>query len=146
AEGRHHPAAIAGAGGRRRRIPTSRMRLISIDIGSTWTKGAAFVLSSRNELRVAGRPAPPTTGDDLSRGFDAVFGALSAEGAPDQLFYSSSAKGGLAIAAIGIVPDLTAEMARLTAYSAGAKLTHSFAYSLSAADIATLRGSNSDII
>jgi uncharacterized protein (TIGR01319 family) len=122
------------------------MRLISIDIGSTWTKGAAFVLSSRNELRVAKRAAHPTTVDDLSRGFDAVFGALSTEGKPEQLFYSSSAKGGLAIAAIGIVPELTAEMAKLTAYSAGAKLTHSFAYALSAADIAMLRNSKSDII
>ncbi|WP_296746951.1 glutamate mutase L [Mesorhizobium sp.] len=122
------------------------MRLISVDIGSTWTKGAAFVLSSPNELRVAKRAAHPTTVDDLSRGFNFVFDALSADGEHDELFYSSSAKGGLAIAAIGIVPDLTAEMAKLTAYSAGAKITHSFAYSLSAADIEALRNSNSDII
>jgi uncharacterized protein (TIGR01319 family) len=122
------------------------MRLVSIDIGSTWTKGAAFSLSGRDELRVVRRAVRPTTVDDLSRSFGAVLGALSAEGKPDQLFYSSSAKGGLAIAAIGIVPDLTSEMAKLTAYSAGAKLTHSFAYALSAADIATLRNSNSDII
>ncbi len=122
------------------------MRLLSIDIGSTWTKGAAFVLSSRNELRVAKRSAHPTTVDDLSRGFSSVFEALSADGKADQLFYSSSAKGGLAIAAIGIVPDLTAEMAKLTAYSAGARITHSFAYALNAADIATLSACKSDII
>ena len=30
--------------------------------------------------------------------------------------------GGLAVAAVGIVPEITAEMARITAYSAGAKL------------------------
>ncbi|MER9677481.1 glutamate mutase L [Mesorhizobium sp. M0208] len=122
------------------------MRLLSIDIGSTWTKGATFVLSSRNDLRVVKRAARPTTVDDLSRGFNAVYDALSADGKPDQIFYSSSAKGGLAIAAIGIVPDLTAEMAKLTAYSAGAKITHSFAYALSTADIAALGNSNSDII
>nr|WP_192360306.1 glutamate mutase L [Mesorhizobium mediterraneum] len=122
------------------------MKLLSIDIGSTWTKGATFVLSRRNELRVAKRSAHPTTVDDLSRGFNAVFEALSADGMPDELFYSSSAKGGLAIAAIGIVPDLTAEMAKLTAYSAGAKITHSFAYALNAADIAMLRNSDPDII
>ena len=42
------------------------MRLFSIDIGSTWTKGAAFVLSSPSELRVAKRASHPTTVDDLS--------------------------------------------------------------------------------
>ena len=48
------------------------MRLVSIDIGSTWTKGAAFVLQGSDELRVIGRAIHPTTVDDLSRGFGAV--------------------------------------------------------------------------
>ncbi|RWA98691.1 MAG: glutamate mutase [Mesorhizobium sp.] len=122
------------------------MKLVSIDIGSTWTKGAAFELSASKELWVASRAAHPTTVDDLSQGFGAVINTLSSDGAPGELFYSSSAKGGLAVAAVGIVPDLTAEMAKLTACSAGAKLTNSFAYELSSTDIATLRSSNSDIV
>ena len=122
------------------------MTLISIDIGSTWTKGAMFAFSAQGQLELVARAAHPTTVDNLSRGFNAVFEALAANGDADQLFYSSSAKGGLAVAAVGIVPEITAEMARITAHSAGAKLTQSFAYELTNADIAALQKSNPDII
>jgi uncharacterized protein (TIGR01319 family) len=122
------------------------MTLISIDIGSTWTKGAMFTFSAQGQLELVARAAHPTTVDNLSRGFNAVFEALAANGDADQLFYSSSAKGGLAVAAVGIVPEITAEMARITAHSAGAKLTQSFAYELTNADIAALQKSNPDII
>ena len=122
------------------------MTLISIDIGSTWTKGVMFAFSAQGQLELVARTAHPTTVDNLSRGFDAVFEALAANGDADELFYSSSAKGGLAVAAVGIVPEITAEMARITAHSAGAKLTQSFAYELTNADIAALQKSNPDII
>ena len=68
------------------------MTLISIDIGSTWTKGAMFAFSTQDQLDLVARAAHPTTVDNLSRGFDAVFGALVANGDAAQLFYSSSAK------------------------------------------------------
>jgi len=122
------------------------MTLISIDIGSTWTKGAMFAFSAQGQLELVARAAHPTTVDNLSRGFNAVFEALAANGDADELFYSSSAKGGLAVAAVGIVPEITAEMARITAHSAGAKLTQSFAYELTIANIAVLQKSNPDII
>ena len=122
------------------------MTLISIDIGSTWTKGAMFAFSTQDQLDLVARAAHPTTVDNLSRGFDAVFDALVANGDAAQLFYSSSAKGGLAVAAVGIVREITAEMARITAHSAGARLTQSFAYELTNADIAALHESNPDII
>ncbi|MCV5466450.1 glutamate mutase L, partial [Escherichia coli] len=38
------------------------------------------------------------------------------------LKYSSSAKGGLAVAAMGLVPSITLETAKVTAHSAGAKI------------------------
>ena len=91
------------------------MTLISIDIGSTWTKGAMFAFSAQGQLELVARAAHPTTVDNLSRGFNAVLEALEANGDADELFYSSSAKGGLAVAALGIVPEITAEMARITA-------------------------------
>jgi uncharacterized protein (TIGR01319 family) len=122
------------------------MTLVSIDIGSTWTKGVRFAFSAQGELDIAARATHPTTVDNLSRGFNAVFEALAAPGGANELFYSSSAKGGLAVAAVGIVPEITAEMARITAYSAGAKLTQSFAYELRNADIAALQKSNPDIV
>ena len=122
------------------------MRLISIDIGSTWTKGAMFAFSTQDQLDLVARAAHPATVDNLSRGFNTVLESLAANGNADQLFYSSSAKGGLAVAAVGIVPEITAEMARITAHSAGAKLTQSFAYELTNSDIAALQESNPDII
>jgi uncharacterized protein (TIGR01319 family) len=122
------------------------MTLISIDIGSTWTKGVKFAFSAQGQLEFVARAAHQTTVDNLSRGFNAVFEVLVAEGDTHELFYSSSAKGGLAVASIGIVPEITAEMARIAAHSAGAKLTHSFAYDLRNADIAALQRSNPDIV
>jgi len=57
---------------------------------------------------------------------------------------SSSAKGGLAIAAIGLVPDLTLQLARLAAMSAGGKVVKSFAYTLTESDIAGLEHARPD--
>ncbi|WP_018236312.1 glutamate mutase L [Ensifer sp. BR816] len=122
------------------------MRLVSIDIGSTWTKGAAFRASADGGLQLLDRASHPTTVENLSRGFDAVLRELVEDDESYDLYYSSSAKGGLAVAAVGIVPDITAEMAKITAYSSGAKLTHSFAYELGEDDIAALQRATPDII
>ena len=63
-----------------------------------------------------------------------------------ELFYSSSAKGGLAVAAIGLVPEITLEIGKIAAQSAGAKLTQVFAYQLTRSDIAALEASPPDIL
>ena len=42
-----------------------------IDIGSTWTKGAAFQVDG-SDVRILGRAARPTTVDNLADGFFAV--------------------------------------------------------------------------
>lgn len=129
---------------------------IGIDIGSTWTKGALFEHVD-NELILRQRASHPTTVHDLSEGFAAVLGPLTA-GAPESvlraqlrsgelaLSYSSSAKGGLAVAAVGLVPDITLETAKLAAYSAGAKLTQVLSYRLTPSDIRQLELSPPDIL
>ncbi|MER9895496.1 glutamate mutase L [Mesorhizobium sp. M0119] len=122
------------------------MIVVSIDIGSTWTKGAAFSLRSDNDLRLLRRSSCPTTIQDLSIGFESVLKSLVHHGEDYELCFSSSAKGGLAVAAVGLVPELTAEMAKVTACSSGARLTKSFAYELSAEDIVSLKQSAPDII
>ncbi len=121
---------------------------ISVDIGSTWTKGALVDLST---ARAIARSEAPTTPDDLSRGFEAVWGPLSAEGERRgarecETFLSSSAKGGLRIAAIGIVPDLTLKAARLAAASAGGKVVATFSYRLHGRDIEALAAAESDLV
>lgn len=123
---------------------------LSIDIGSTWTKG---ILVDIYEQRVLHREATPTTVENLVIGFNRAYEALMSfipgstqrEHKP-QIFVSSSAKGGLTIAAIGLVPDLTLKAAKMAAASAGGKIIASFAYKLTHADLVMLERLNSDII
>ena len=130
------------------------MSVVAIDIGSTWTKGARFEIDPSTEhVRVAARATRPTTVANLADAFFAVLGELAEGDALAQiaagtlrLEYSSSAKGGLAVAAIGLVPEVTLEIGKTAAQSAGAKLTQVFSYRLTRRDIAGLEASPPDIL
>lgn len=123
---------------------------LSIDIGSTWTKG---ILVDIKAQRCIHREETPTTVENLVTGFNRVYQALM-DRTPEQrkgaenpeVFVSSSAKGGLTITAIGLVPDLTLKAAKMAAASAGGKIVASFSYKLTAADIEAIEEKNSDII
>jgi uncharacterized protein (TIGR01319 family) len=120
--------------------------LISIDIGSTWTKGALFSVQD-GQLAVENREVTATTSDDLSIGFQEVLRRLRLTAYGDTpVLCSSSAHGGLKITAIGIVPDLTLESARLAALSAGGKLTKAYSYRLNNGDIREIEASKPDIV
>ncbi|MTJ83891.1 MAG: glutamate mutase [Telmatospirillum sp.] len=129
------------------------MIAVSIDIGSTWTKGAVFRRDGQG-LTLDRRIAVPTTTDDLSRAFSRVLDGLVDGGdaasrvrrGEVRLSYSSSAKGGLAVAALGLVPEITLESARVAAYSAGAKVTRVFSYRLTRSDIRSLEAAPPDIL
>lgn len=128
---------------------TQEKSLISIDIGSTYTKGALFSLSENGELRFVAREETPTTVQDLTVCFYQVKEALLKKISDHknvEVFYSSSAKGGLSVVALGVVPELTLQMAKLTAYSAGAKINKVFAYRLKMSDLKTIEELNPDII
>jgi uncharacterized protein (TIGR01319 family) len=136
--------------------PEAMAPCIAIDIGSTWTKGALFEWAE-GELVLRRRVSHPTTVHDLVEGFAAVLHQLLPERAPKEvndlvargtieLHYSSSAKGGLAVAALGLVPDITLESAKLAAYSAGAKLTQVLSYRLTGADLRSLEAAPPDIL
>lgn len=127
--------------------------VISIDIGSTWTKGALFRLDeAAARIEPVARRQTPTTPADLAAGFRAIRAALEAAAATAGLppappvHISSSAKGGLAIAAVGLVPELTLEMARLAALSAGGKVVRAFSFKLTPGDIGALEALRPDII
>ena len=138
--------------------------LLSVDIGSTYTKGGLFLLDGE-ELRVAGREVVPTTVDDLGRGFAQVREAVlarhldrghntnfrflaagDASAADVPVYWSSSARGGLKIAAVGLTPDLTLSVARMAATSAGGKVVRAFSYELTAEDLADLKAVDPDIV
>lgn len=123
-----------------------------IDIGSTWTKGTAFEIDD-NAVTIRQRAATPTTIGNLFDGFSSVLRALlpndplaKLNSGQAGLLYSSSAKGGLSVAAIGLVPEITLEIGKIAAQSAGAKLTQVFAYQLTRADIAALEATPPDIL
>ncbi len=119
--------------------------IASIDIGSTYTKGACFRVDG-DGLEVKSTACVPTTQADLAHGFDAVLATLTAAVDPDAVRCSSSAKGGLAIAAVGIVPELTTKMAHQTALSAGARISRVYSYKLTPADVDALAADVPDII
>lgn len=128
--------------------------LLSIDIGSTYTKGALFSLEDAR-LSLLSASSIPTTVGRLSEGFRAVTAKLlnltenfTKKDFPENLevFYSSSAKGGLKVVALGIVPELTMKMAKETACSAGAKITSVFSYKLNERNLAEIEAENPDII
>ncbi|AXC77964.1 glutamate mutase [Salmonella enterica] len=129
------------------------MQIVSVDIGSTWTKAALFSLEG-DALTLVNHALTPTTTHHLADGFFASLNQVLhvADARPllqhgdIQLKYSSSAKGGLAVAAMGLVPSITLESAKITAHSAGAKIAQYYAYKLNRHDIAELEASPPDIL
>ena len=128
-------------------------RVLTFDIGSTWTKGALVDLDGTP--RCMAHRAAPTTAEDLTQGVAACFngllhlaGDVGLSGLPTDvpLYLSSSAKGGLAIAAVGIVPDLTLQAAQMAAATAGGKVVAHSAYRLTPEHLAELRRLKPDII
>jgi uncharacterized protein (TIGR01319 family) len=130
-------------------------RLLCVDIGSTWTKG---ILADPGAPAVLGAAQTPTTQEALPNGLRAVIRGLLGlaadapitrgllDGMGVRLSATSSAKGGLAIAAVGIVPELTVKVARLAAASAGGRVAASFAYALGGQDVERLEALAPDII
>jgi uncharacterized protein (TIGR01319 family) len=127
--------------------------LLSIDIGSTYTKGAMFRLTSgtinaqsQSGLEFLDRAVCPTTTSNLKEGFDHVRGKLDPDKTADHIAFSSSAKGGLAISAIGLVPDLTLKAAKTAALSAGGKVVSVYAYKLTPDHLDELVAQTPDIL
>lgn len=118
--------------------------LLSIDIGSTYTKGALFGLAG-GELSVLRYAKVPTTPAHLKTGFDAVKQQLDPEGTATTVF-SSSARGGLAIGAIGLVPELTLKIAKQAALSAGGKVASVHAYKLGTEHLREIAQHTPDIL
>ncbi|MFP4441697.1 MAG: glutamate mutase L [Spirochaetia bacterium] len=124
---------------------------VSIDIGSTFTKGARFRFPPEGmkepKPEVIHRADRATNRNDLTISFNEVLGELTSRaGEKLPVHVSSSAKGGLSVAAVGIVPDLTLKAARLTACSAGAKIIKTYAYRLTDDELAELTALRPDII
>ncbi|RPI01645.1 MAG: DNA mismatch repair protein MutL [Calditrichaeota bacterium] len=107
------------------------MNCLTVDFGSTFTKIAAIDMDRAEVLATAG--AFTTIDSDITEGFYCALTNLQSELSDfryDELFCCSSAAGGLKMAALGLVPELTAKAAKTAASSAGAKVVKTFSYEI----------------
>lgn len=125
------------------------MRAIALaDFGSTYTK---LSLVDPEEGRLLARAQAPTSVDtDLMDGYAAALemaerdagGAIEVE----EALAASSAGGGLRVAAVGLVADLTAAAARQAALNAGARVEAVLAGELGAEQLDELRAARPEIV
>jgi len=119
------------------------------DFGSTYTK---VRLVDPGEARLAGAGEAPTSiGTDLMVGYEeALDAALSSAGAGaaaiDHRLAVSSAGGGLRVAAVGLVADLTAAAARQAALNAGARVEAALSGALGEEELDRLQAARPEIV
>lgn len=116
---------------------------LCLDVGSTFTKGAAVDLDTGRLLGTAEHRT--TVGSDVMIGVDAVRAAL---GLPNRVrsYACSSAGGGLRLAVVGYEREISAEAGRRVALSAGARVVHVSAGRLNRAAKADLLAAGPDLI
>ncbi len=120
-----------------------------IDLGSTFTK--VVIANPERETIVAESKAVTTATTDIMDGLrkslDQIpqFSELSSYGF-DHKLACSSAKGGLKVIAVGLVPELTAEAARRASLGAGAKVLAAFSYGLTIRELREIEDLEPDIV
>ncbi len=125
------------------------MRAIALaDFGSTYTK---LSLVTPEEGRLLARAEAPTSiGTDLMDGYATALEAAEAKvGEPVEIeveLAASSAGGGLRVAAVGLVGDLTAAAARQAALNAGARVGTVLAGTLEDEQLDELRAARPEIV
>ncbi|HET7417706.1 MAG TPA: glutamate mutase L [Solirubrobacterales bacterium] len=118
------------------------------DFGSTYTK---LSLVDPVEGRLLARAEAPTTIEsDLMEGFEEALararGFLGGRVEVERRIAASSAGGGLRVAAVGLVEDLTAAAARQAALNAGARVEAVLAGDLADEQFEELRAARPDIV
>lgn len=118
------------------------------DFGSTYTK-VRLVDPAEGEL-LARAEAPTTVATDLMEGYAAALaaatGPLGAKPTIDEQLAVSSAGGGLRVAAVGLVADLTAAAARQAALNAGARVEVVLAGTLDDEQLDELQAARPEIV
>lgn len=120
--------------------------VLLIDFGSTYTKVTA---ADTEKERILGTASSFTTQEnDIGEGLERALSKLHEK--TGVLHYEarlacSSAAGGLRMAVSGLVPELTAEAARLAALGAGAKLASVYSYELTRGDLLEIENNPPDI-
>jgi uncharacterized protein (TIGR01319 family) len=117
------------------------------DIGSTYTKLAVVNLT---EGSLVARVQVPTQRASIAQGVQVALEQLRLRLRPWPEFAvrraASSAAGGLRLVAVGLVPELTGEAARLAALGAGARVLRVFGHRLQDDDLRELGDLRPDIV
>lgn len=121
--------------------------VLLIDFGSTYTKLTAADID--NEVILGTAKAFTTISTDINEGLENALKDLEKQ--IGRINYTaryacSSAAGGLRMAAVGLVPDLTAEAAKRAALSAGAKVLKVYSYDLSLNEAREIEEAEPDIL
>ena len=126
-------------------MSTTRVALL-VDVGSTWTKGVAVALDAGRLLARCQHPTTLAAG--IMEGVELVVRELerSITGTIAFRAATSSAAGGLRVAALGLVPDLTGLAARQASLGAGARVVFTGSYALSSDEVEALRNARPDIV
>ena len=120
-----------------------------IDFGSTFTKVLAVDMARECIL---GRAQAPTTVDvDITIGLGQALERLKEQAGQDLSIFQhrlacSSARGGLRMIAIGLVPELSLEAARRAALGAGARVLKAYSHKLTLHELETIVGRAPDMI
>lgn len=128
------------------------MNILTVDVGSTYTKLAAINSESHEIISTA--QSFTTIDTDVMIGFENALNILTEEREDnpcagfkyDELLVCSSAAGGLKMVALGLVPDLTAKAARTAASNAGAKVMKTYAYEISGDEEKEIYDINPDLV
>jgi uncharacterized protein (TIGR01319 family) len=120
-----------------------------VDFGSTYTKITAIDLE-REEI-IGWAQAPTTVDTDITIGLNKALSQLTETYGIDVekvqgKYACSSAAGGLMMAAIGLVPELTLEAARRAALGAGAKVVCAYGYEIDEEIVRKIEEAQCDII
>ena len=123
---------------------------IFVDFGSTYTKAMAIDL---DEERIVGQGrAGSTVTTDITKGLKSALQEMEAGfqenliGKSNIKMACSSAAGGLRLAVIGLVPNLSVKAGRLAALGAGAKLVGNYSFKLNQGEISRMEQLKPDII
>lgn len=124
-----------------------------IDFGSTYTK--VTLVDIDKEVIVGNDKSYTTVETDVTIGYknalDKLFSKLEGKVNIEDINITkklacSSAAGGLKIAAIGLVPELTAEAAKRAALGAGARVIGTYSHKLVNSEIEEIKNSSADMI
>ncbi len=121
--------------------------ILLVDFGSTFTK--ATYINIKTETLITAQ-SYSTVELDIRIGYQNVLNSLNKKAGKtltfDKVIACSSAAGGLKMAAIGLVPELTVEAAKRTCMGAGAKVDLVFSYKLIKRDLEKIKDKKIDII